>query len=156
MVIDENVKSVSFDPNDEYEYIISAKRKHKEDYRPFSMAAPFKHKNARRSEMDLIEILITIPKAAMILFNDLKNNRCPNQNIVTMSEWETLDPGKLRPIYRYLSDLTKAGLIVKIRAIGETLEKPAKFTYMINPYIIKPWEYTKACKAWELLGGKLN
>ena len=153
MVIDENVKGVSFDPDDEYEYTVSAKRKHKEDYRPFSMAAPFKHKNARRTEMDLIEILITLPKAAIIIFNDLKNNRCPNQNIVTMGEWEALDAGKLRPIYRYLNDLVKAGLIVKVIAIREVLGKPPKFTYMINPYIIKPWEYNKAKETWKLLGG---
>lgn len=148
---EENVNSVTILPSPGVEYTVKSKKV----YRPFGMAAPFRHKKSRSFSMDLIDKLVTVSKAAAVLFNDLKNNRCPDTNVVTMGDWGELTPSEIRSAYRKISELKKADLIVGVEAVDGKINKPPKFTYMINPYYIKPWEYDKAKTGWELLGGKV-
>ena len=153
MVIDENVKGVSFDPDDKYEYTVSAKRKYKEDRRPFNMVAPFRNKNSKRKSMDLLDKLLVVSKAAEQVFRDLVYNMNDSDNLVTMEEWKSIGASKMRSIYRRLVELQETELILKVKHINKETAVPPKFTYMINPYIIKPWEYNKAKETWKLLGG---
>jgi len=155
MDIEENVKSLTINADDDSYLETKRKRIYKDDRSPFSIMGPTRNKKARRFKMGLNDKLITVSRAAEILYvTELSFKVDENTGVVTMKEWEKLDASKLRSVYRKIAELRDAEILVDIKPIEGKIHKPPKFTYLLNPYYTKPKEYVQAKRAWELLGGK--
>ena len=71
-----------------------------------------------------------------MLFKAMKKKRCEESNIVVMSE------------------LKRVGLVLKVKPIKNILFEAVKNSYMISPYVFKPWQYSNTRNVWKTLGGK--
>ena len=128
----------------------------KQDLGRFNAIGVLNNKKEKGSKVDLLDILFSCSRAAGLLFIDLKNNRDPQNNMVTMKQWETLTVGQLRSKYSQLKELMDKHLIIKVEPIDDHISKPPRFTYMINPYIIIPRKSNDTKNLWKLLGGSVN
>ena len=120
---------------------------YKENYGKFSMIGRL------NTGKDLVDYLTELPSGPRYLFQEIKCNMHYDSNLAFMEYWKDYPGNKKRVIKLHCTVLKKVGLIIKIVA-SEKLPKPKPFTYMVNPYIIKPPEYTAACLLWKTLGGK--
>ena len=129
----------------------------KRDLGPFSAVGPIKYKNSSKITKDIIDYIIDLKRGARLLFQELKNNRDRNNNLVTMEHWIELPVNEKRLLQLNCTELIKAGLILKVKVKHiEDYDKTKAYTYLINPYVIKPKNYDDACILWKLLGGFVN
>ncbi len=150
----DNVKSVTFDAAIDKEYVVKMKQIYKNDLRPFSAVGPIKYKNSSKITKDIIDYIIDLRKGARLLFQELKNNRDRNNNLVTMEHWVELPVNEKRLLQLNCTELIKAGLILKVKVKHlEDYDKTKAYTYLINPYVIKPKDCDDARNLWKLLGG---
>lgn len=113
-------------------------------------------------DMDIFDILVTLPKSTIVLFNDIKASVSDQTGIGVM--YSFIDNPDIRNIYTRLSLLIKADLIRKVipienpnselNELKSNLLTPERYTYMINPYLIKPWKYELAKQIWDLIEPK--
>ena len=151
---DDNVKSVTFDALSDKEYVVTMKQIYKNNLHPFSAVGPIKYKNSSKITKDIIDYIIDLRKGARLLFQELKNNRDRNNNLVTMEHWVELPVNEKRLLQLNCTELIKAGLILKVKVKHlEDYDKTKAYTYLINPYVIKPKDCDDACSLWKLLGG---
>ena len=150
----DNVKSVTFDTVINREYVVKTKYIYKNDLRPFSAVGPIKYKNSSKITKDIIDYIIDLRRGARLLFQELKNNRDRNNNLVTMEHWVELPVNEKRLLQLNCTELIKAGLILKVKVKHlEDYDKTKAYTYLINPYVIKPKDCDDARSLWKLLGG---
>lgn len=121
---------------------------YKENYGKFSVIGRL---NDRK---DLIDCITELSSGPRYLFQEIKCNMHYDTNLAFMEYWKDYPDNKKRVIKLHCTALKKVGLILKVVAI-ENLSKPKPFTYMINPYIIKPTKYEAACLLWKTLGGEV-
>lgn len=143
--------NVNFYSDPDYEYIIKAKRKYKETYGRYSMVGKLRHKNTRKVYMDLFDRLCTVSKSAIIIFNEIKANLDPEIGIAVMAEWKDLDASQRRANNRRLAELKEIDLVLKVRHVKGIVIPPAKYSYMVNPYLMIPWQFDDAKKVWKAL-----
>ena len=150
----DNVKSVTFDTISDKEYVVTMKQIYKNSLHPFSAVGPIKYKNSSKITKDIIDYIIDLRKGARLLFQELKNNRDRNNNLVTMEHWVELPVNEKRLLQLNCTELIKAGLILKVKVKHlEDYDKTKAYTYLINPYVIKPKDCDDARSLWKLLGG---
>ena len=150
----DNVKSVTFNTVLDKEYVVKMKQIYKNDLRPFSAVGPIKYKNSSKITKDIIDYIIDLRRGARLLFQELKNNRDRDNNLATMKQWVELPANEKRLLQLNCTELIKAGLILKVKVKHlEDYDKTKAYTYLINPYVIKPRDYDDACSLWKLLGG---
>ena len=108
--------------------------------------------NKTTEPMDVLDILVRLPKGALILFNELKLARDP---VTNMCHYPTthLTESEQQVIRRALGELYKSGLVVKARTVDLT-EPIKKQTYMIDPSVIKCWKLKRAKEVWKFLKGE--
>jgi len=136
--------------------IVRSRHYLREDYSPFSMIGVLRNMTNRDKEtMDILDILEQLPKGAFSLFNQLKLNRDPATNMCCYPI-NHLTRSEQVAIRRNLGELYKAGIVKKAKTTDLVNPLP-KHSYMINPYMIKCFEYSRAKKVWLLLTeGKLE
>lgn len=150
----DNVKSVTFDTTLDNEYVVKMKQIYKNNLHPFSAVGPIKYKNSSKITKDIIDYIIDLRRGARLLFQELKNNRDRNNNLVTMEHWVELPVNEKRLLQLNCTELIKTGLILKVKVKHlEDYDKTKAYTYLINPYVIKPKDCDDACSLWKLLGG---
>ena len=153
----DNVKSVTFDALSDKEYVVTMKQIYKNNLHPFSPVGPIKYKNSSKITKDIIDYIIDLRKGARLLFQELKNNRDRINNLVTMEHWVKLPVNEKRLLQLNCTELIKAGLILKVKVKHlEDYDKTKAYTYLINPYVIKPKDCDDARILWKLLGGSVN
>ena len=150
----DNVNSVTFDPILGKEYVVTMKQIYKNNLHPFSAVGPIKYKNSSKITKDIIDYIIDLRRGARLLFQELKNNRDRNNNLATMKQWVELPANEKRLLQLNCTELIKAGLILKVKVKHlEDYDKTKAYTYLINPYVIKPKYCDDARSLWKLLGG---
>ena len=149
----DKVKTLSIESIEDTVLVVESKKVYKDDFGRFNAIGVLNNKKEKGSKVDLLDILFSCSRAAGLLFIDLKNNRDPQNNVVTMKQWETLTVGQLRSKYSQLKELMDKHLIIKVEPIDDHISKPPRFTYMINPYIIIPRKNNDTKNLWKLLGG---
>ena len=129
----------------------------KRDLGRFSAVGPIKYKNSSKITKDIIDYIIDLRRGARLLFQELKNNRDRNNNLATMKQWVELPANEKRLLQFNCTELIKAGLILKVKVKHlEDYDKTKAYTYLINPYVIKPKDCDDARILWKLLGGSVN
>jgi len=149
------------------ELTVTIKKKYAEDYSPFAMIGPVNRKNTRKPRMDIFKRLTLVSKKEFLLWDEIKEKSDPELGMAVMSRFE--DDDNISNLYRRLANLKKAGLIRKVTSFeippeemkfflsgGSTIFEPEKFTYMINPELLKPFQYSLAKKIWNQLEEKQN
>lgn len=150
----ENVNNVNVNIDKPGKLTMSFKKEHDENYFPFNMTSPFVNKPSKQKIPGLLNLLVSItPAAGQLFVNELLVHVDMNNGMVTMKEWEKLSIPQLKPVYRKLAELRKVGLLLPITNIKTYKELP-KFTYMLNPYHVKPLKYKTAKKQWDSINGK--
>jgi len=130
--------------------IIRTRNYRREDYSPFSMIGVLRDMNNKDTQLpDILDILEKVPKGAFSLFNELKLRRDPGTN---MCHYPTTHLSQVEQvsIRRAFGELYKAGILRRAKTV-DILNPTPKQTYMINPHIIKCWEYKKALEIWQYL-----
>ena len=113
---------------------------------------PIRHKDSVDNTPDVLDLLLGIPsQKSRKLFTDMYNNTNIH-GIVTLNLMD-LSTNQRRSYYRHLSDIHKAGLIIKVKK-GKLFKNVPEFTYIINPYYVVPDNFEEACYIWETLGGE--
>ena len=128
-------------------------------YKEFTQIGVLRNKNTRKTYKDLIDHLTTMAKKELILFNKIKSNRNPDTNIAVMTMFEEYPKSKMGTTYRRLAKLREINLVKKVVPIELPQDQlsgfkanpiiPEKYSYMINPYQLKPWKYELAKEIWE-------
>jgi hypothetical protein len=152
----EKVNSITFSTMPDMEYSVKTKIVYKKDYGDFSMTGRLRHAKSRGQKKDIFNLLFSCSRAAGILFDKMKDSRCPDTGKVTMKEWNELTSGQLRSKYDQVKELIEKDILIKVEEIDNHVPKPPRFTYMINPYLIIPWEPGTARNLWKLLGGSIT
>jgi hypothetical protein len=151
--------TVSFYAESDEEFIVKKTKFYKEKYHPYTMIGSLNRKDSRKGKMDIFEILTTLSKAEIILFNDIKSNALSDTGIAVMHHF--VDHPNIENTYRRLNKLIDANLIRKmisienpapeVESLKSNLMTPEKYTYMINPYLIIPWKFNLAKQIWDLI-----
>jgi len=151
--------TISFYADADDEFIVKKFKIYKEKYKPYNMVGPLNRKDSRKSKMDIFEILATLSKAEINLFNEIKSNALSDTGIAVMNSF--IDQPNMENIYRRLNKLIEADLIRKmipienpdpeVEELKSDLLTPEKYSYMINPYLILPWKFNLAKQIWDLL-----
>ena len=154
-------KTISFYSNDNSIYKVTRQAIAKENYAPFGMIGPYRRNNSRKTYMDIFDLILSVPRSTGLLFNEIKENSDPELGIAVMRQFESYDKSKMGTTYQRLAALQKAGLIRKIIPFELPVEElsqlktpfiaPEKFSYMINPHLLKPYKYSLAVQIWDLL-----
>jgi hypothetical protein len=102
---------------------------------------------------DIFDLLDQMSKGALHIFRNFKYERNENNNLVHHPTKE-YNRSKQELFNRYLRELRKLGIVRKAprRVITDNPQRPyefAKQTYIINPYLIKCWEYEEAAMLWD-------
>lgn len=136
-------------------------RKNKEDFSPFSMVGPLRRANTRRRYMDIFDIVISLSKKEQELWNEIRERSDSEFGLSVMSHFEDYNKTQMNMLYRRLSSLKAAGLVLKVIPFDPlrtplAVEKPKsvipkKHSYMINPEHIKPFQYSAAQHIWKQL-----
>ena len=137
--------SIDLQPN---EYIKIGKD-HKENYGPFSMIGVMTRMETTNINQDIFDLLLKVSKSAMQLFNQLKLRVDPYTN---MTCYPCPDPThSKRNIYnRCMKELKDVGIVKKAKTT-DLLNPVEKYTYMLNPSLIRCREYDRALQVWEIL-----
>lgn len=148
---------VALEPNE----AIQKKIIHDEKYGPYSMVGKCKRSNTRTQYMDIFDRLLVVSKKAAHLWNELKENSDKDTNIVVMHSFNDLDKSTMGTTYRRLVELKEQDLIRKVIPFelpNEDLPMlkslpaiPEMHSYMINPYLLRPWKYNLAKQIWDLI-----
>jgi hypothetical protein len=100
----------------------------------------------KEKKTDIFNIIAQMSKPAIILFNELKNNRAPETNITTYST--KIMTNREKALHRLrIRELKKFNLIKKIKTYNRFEPIPAD-SWIINPAFIKCSEYTNAIKVY--------
>jgi len=94
----------------------------------------------KHSKTDIFDLLGKVKKATYTLFLELKDKRDPITN-ATSYDTTAYTKSQLTVFSRKIVELKKQ----------ELLKKMGKQGYMINPYLIKPFEYNAAITIWKKL-----
>ena len=141
-----NGSSVTISSRQDTELVVSEKATYKENYFPFSMMGPL-HREERK--MDLIDRLHSVSRGAFGIFRDIKNRSTEDYNFATLKELAELTDNQKRAFRSGIAELRKMELVVRAKNRDPQVVVP-KNTYMMNPYYIKCWKYTKAKELWSL------
>jgi len=98
---------------------------------------------------DIIECLNMVSKGAISLFTDMKTHLDYKNNIVYYPTNKFTQSQKTM-FSRYLSELKKVNLVRKINKTYLYKHTP-KHLYIINPYLVKCNDYSKALDMWNYL-----
>jgi hypothetical protein len=105
-----------------------------------------------QKQKDIFDLLDQVGKGAYSLFTELKRLRNENNNLVEYStkDWSKSDREKFS---RQLKELRKNNIVrvAKKRMYGQDPQRPyvsERQTYMINPDLLKCWEYEDAYHLW--------
>jgi len=148
--------SANFYPDPSYEYTIKSRKRFKDNYAPFGMVGVLHRKKARKDFMDIFDRINTLSKAAINIFTEIKLKTDDDTGIAVMSEWADLPSGQRRVLNRRLTELRNIDLVLKIRALKENKTAFEKYSYMINPHLMKPYQYTTAKELWKAVKLQYN
>jgi predicted MPP superfamily phosphohydrolase len=140
---------LSFYPDPNYEYSIKTKKKFREDYRPFTMVGKTRNKKTRKEFMDIFDRLISVSKAAELVFNEIRLNTDPETGIAVMSDWQKYNNSQRSALNKKLTELRNADLVLKLRPVKTLMIPLEKNSYMINPHLLIPWNFESAKKLWK-------
>ena len=159
MINIEKIEAINFLPEEGKRYKIETEKDFKENYAPFGMIGPYKRNNARKQYMDIFDLLLSLPKSTALLFNEIKENSDKDLGIAVMTMFEDYPKSKMGTTYRRLAKLREINLVKKVVPIELPQDQlsgfkpnsitPEKYSYMINPYQLKPWKYELAKEIWE-------
>lgn len=132
-----------------------------EKYAPYSMIGKCKRLDTRIQYMDIFDRLLAVSKKAGQLWNEIKENSDKDTNIAVMHSFNDLDKSTMGTTYRRLVELKEQDLIRKVvpfelpstdLAMLKSIPAiPEMHSYMINPYLLKPWKYELAKQIWDLI-----
>ena len=135
---------------DKYNEEVVVRRKRKMIKSPFSAVGELT--SDRQNKTDIFDLLDQVSKGAFSLFTALKRCRNVNNNLVKYStkDWsktqkETFSR-RLRELRNY--DIVR---IARARMVGHDSQRPyvcKRQTYMINPDLLKCWDYEDADLLW--------
>ena len=91
--------------------------------------------------------------AVLQVFDEMICLRDPDTNMIIMTHWYKYNATKMRAKQKKIVKLRHANLIIKVRQL-DILPKVQRYTYMINPYLLKPWKYEEAKIIWDTLKQK--
>ena len=135
---------------DKYNEELVLRRKSKMIKSPFSAVG--KLTSDGQEKTDIFDLLDQVSKGAFSLFTALKRCRNVNNNLVYYS---TKDWSKTQKetFSRRLRELRKYNIvrIARARMVGHDFQRPyvcKRQTYMINPDLLKCWEYEDAALLW--------
>ena len=130
--------------------IVRRKREFKEDFSPFSMIGVIRDMiNKNRTPEDIFDILGTVSRSAYNFFLELKLQRNPVTNMCHYPT-DTFTPSERVLARGYIRELVKVNVIVKAKTY-DTSRPVKKYTYMLNPFMIKCKEYSRAQEVWGVL-----
>lgn len=130
--------------------VVRNRKYRRENYSPFSMIGVIRDmRNRDREPIDIFEILEKVSKKAFSVFNEVKLNRDPATNMCHFPI-NHLPRSAQVSIRTALGELYKAEILRKAKTINLLNPLPRQ-TYMINPYMIKCWDYEEAKEIWKLL-----
>jgi len=106
---------------------------------------------------DLLSIMINLSKKSKELFNELRNVNL-ELNIVTLADIDKLSKNEQASLNKSLRQLKKINLFRKVipfelynSELNKVTHLPEKYTYMINPHLLKPWKFSLATQIWDLI-----
>lgn len=102
--------------------------------------------------LDIMDRLNLISKPAIQLFIEMKNCKTPEHNQVILDLKNKNKTAKARH-YRILTELIKAGLIIKIKNTPRIVSNVSPCSYILNPFLINPLDST-SFTLWKDLGGE--
>lgn len=97
---------------------------------------------SKEKKTDIFNVIAQMSKPAIILFNELKNNRAPETNVTTYSTKAMTDKEKALHRLR-IRELKKFNLVKRIKTYNRFEPIPAD-SWIINPVFIKCTEYNTA------------
>lgn len=121
-----------------------------EDKRPFGITGPIKYKGSyyKNDRLDPFDRIIALSKTGQRVFTQVRDNRCKDINISTISDWKDLNKTQTRFIQRGLKDLIEHKIICKCIELKKFSFFPEAYTFMISPYFIKCNKYNLAKDFW--------
>lgn len=147
-----------------HDEILQKKQIFQEKYSPYSMIGKCKRLDTRIQYMDIFDRLLAVSKKAAQLWNEIKENSDKDTNIAVMHSFNNLDKSTMGTTYRRLVELKEQNLIRKVIPFELPTEDlpmlkslpaiPEMHSYMINPYLLKPWKYELAKQIWDLIEPK--
>lgn len=107
-----------------------------------------------KSLNDVFDRLARVSKGAVGFFNELKSRRDENTNFATYDTRE-LPKSQRETISRYVKELKDEGLVRRARKVMVARDPGRPYvnrpgTFMINPELLKCWEYEDAALLWEV------
>lgn len=121
-----------------------------EHYAPFSMIGKMRTMSHNTlSDLDIFDKLTKVSKSSLVLFNELKLRLDPNTNLTCYPPVGGSRSEKVM-YHKYIKELIGEGIIAKAKTIDITEPVP-NYSYMINPYLVKPFQNEKAKKVWNIL-----
>ena len=112
-----------------------------------------RHPKREGGYLDIMDRLSLISKPAMQLFIWMKNCKTSNHNQVILDLKNRSKAVKAR-YYRILTELIKAGLIIKVKNIPDLASNVLPYSYILNPFLIRPLD-DASFALWESLGGEV-
>jgi hypothetical protein len=141
-------ETVAYDKNQQ-EVTVRSKKKRIEG----TFSAVGKLSTMKEDRDDIFDLLDRVSKRAFHLFNELKTRRNENNNLVVYPTCE-LSKTQRETFSRQLKELREVNLvrIAKRQMAGQDLRRPYvtdKQTYMLNPELLKCWNYKDAALLWD-------
>ena len=148
-MVSETEGTITYDRDNEE---VVLRRKIKMIKSPFSAVGKLTSDGRGQGKTDIFDLLAQVSKGAVNLFAALKRRRNDDNNLV---KYSTKDWSKTQreTFSRRLRELRKHSIVRIARArmdgLGPNLQYVCKRqTYMINPDLLKCWEYDVADRLW--------
>jgi hypothetical protein len=141
--------TISYDKNLEE---VTVRKRRRKIMGPFSAVSKLSTLNNNLGD-DIFDRLAKVSKGAMVLFTEMKKRRSEATNFVPYDTREFSKTAK-ETFSRQLKELRVQGLVRKTykTMVAADPQRPYLFqqqTYMINPELLKCWEYEDAAILWE-------
>ena len=162
----EKADSLYFNSNKDQSFKVITEEKFRNNFGAFTAVSTVQSLTTRIPYMDIFDIIILLSKKEQLVFQEIKNHSDRNLRIAAMDHWENLDKSLQGTLYQRLAHIKEVGLIRKIHAISipkdmqdkaitarivNLLTNPGKFTFIINPELIKGFEINSARAIWNQL-----
>ncbi|OFE12349.1 hypothetical protein PHACT_03695 [Pseudohongiella acticola] len=123
---------------------IYIKARYKENFGSFQAISPLR--TSETSGPDIFDLLASVSHSSFKVFNKLKAKR-NEKNSLCHYRTDKLSKSEREMFNRGVRQLVGKNIIKRVPVSSE-VTNVRKNTYMINPVIIKCWEYEEACSVW--------
>ncbi len=126
---------------------IIIRARNKEDFGVFQAISPLRTKEL--DSPDLFDIFGSLPRSAIKVFNQVKLKR-NDKNSLCHHPTDKMSKSDCEMFNRGIRLLIVKKLIKRV-PVSSNIVSVRKGTYMINPLMIKCWDYASACRMWSQL-----